>query len=48
VNSINEHLCQSMYLKCPPPACTHGFRCNAAGQSQCWWCPDQSQTKFAL
>jgi len=23
MNHINEHLCHSMHLKCPPPTCTY-------------------------
>ena len=26
VNHLNEHSRQSMYSKCPPPACTHDLR----------------------
>jgi len=42
VNHINEHLYQSMCLKCPPPTHTNILDGHATGLSQC-----PSQTKFA-
>jgi len=47
MNNINEHLCQSMCLKCPPPTRTYLWWPCATGLSQCRWCPGPSQTKFA-